>query len=124
MLGLLAGNWLTHVYTDHMEETVYQALADVALSSIENAFRDIDVDVVDCERSGDVITLLLKGGTRCVINTQRPTRQIWMAAEARGWHFSYDPHSKRWIDDKGHGLELFAQLAAIVKNATGEEIVV
>ncbi len=105
-----------------MEESVYQALADLALSSIENAFRDTDVDVVDCERSGDVLTILLKGSTRCVINTQRPTRQIWMAAEARAWHFSYDAESKSWMDDKGQGVELFAHLAALIKRVAGEQI--
>lgn len=110
------------MYTDEMDESVYQRLADVALSKIENAFRDIDVDVVDCERTGDVITLILSGAKRCVINTQRPTRQIWMAAEARAWHFSYDDARAQWFDDKGMGLELFSQLAEIVKRSTGADI--
>jgi len=105
-----------------MEESVYQRLAEVALSRIENAFRDIDVDVVDCERTGDVITLIFAGGKRCILNTQRPTRQIWMAADARAWHFSYDEARAQWFDDKGAGIELFAHLADVVKRSTGADI--
>src|SRR5271154_4697349 len=104
-----------------MDETTYEALAEKALRKIGDAFADVDPDLVDCESAGDVITLTLAGARKCVVNTQRPTRQIWLAANARAWHFSWDGASEKWLDDKGRG-ELFATLSMLVKDAAGIEV--
>ena len=105
-----------------MDESRYQQLADAALRTIESMLDDVDADDVDVERSGDVITLTFRDKRKCVVNTQRPTRQIWLAANARAWHFGYDEPSKRWLDDKGQGVELFARVAAIVKEHAGVDV--
>lgn len=105
-----------------MDESRYQKLADVALRTIESMFEDVDADLVDIDRSGDVLTLTFAGKKKAVINTQRPTRQIWLAANARAWHFSFDEAATRWIDDKGQGVELLAQIAAIVKESAGVDV--
>jgi CyaY protein len=96
-----------------MDEQSYQHLADEALKKIAGAFEDVDADDCDCELAGDVLTLTFKGNKRCVVNTQRPTRQMWLAANARAWHFSYE--NGKWMDDKGRGDELFSTVARISK---------
>jgi CyaY protein len=105
-----------------MDESRYQRLADDALAKIETMLEDVDAEDVDVERSGDVLTLTFKSGKKCVVNTQRPTRQIWLAANARAWHFGYDEASARWVDDKGQGVELIGQVAAIVKQNAGIDL--
>lgn len=105
-----------------MDEATYLRLADEAFRTIGDAFEDVDPDAVDCEAAGDVVTLTLRGGKKYVVNTQRPTRQIWLAAAARAWHFSYDERSRRWLDDKGTGDELYAVLARVVREAAGVEV--
>jgi CyaY protein len=105
-----------------MDESTYQRLADAAFRTIGDAFENVDPELVDCESAGDVVTLTLRGGKRCVVNTQRPARQIWLAANARAWHFSYEPGGGRWMDDKGQGDELFATIARIVKESTGADV--
>lgn len=105
-----------------MDERAYQHLADDALKRIEDALKDVDADDVDVERSGDVVTLTFKGNKRCVMNTQRPTRQIWLAANARAWHFSYDAGRDAWLDDKQPGVELFATVEDVVKQGSGVAI--
>ncbi len=105
-----------------MDETRFQHMADEVFRAVERAFEDVDADLVDCETAGDVLTLGFKGGKRCVLNTQRPTRQLWLAANARAWHFSYDDATKTWMDDKGKGSELFATIASIVKEQAGIDI--
>lgn len=102
-----------------MDETRYQQFADEAFRALETMLADVDAEAVDVERSGDVLTLTFADGKKCVINTQRPTRQIWLAANARAWHFSYDEGGATWLDDKGRGVELFSQVAAIVKEHAG-----
>lgn len=102
-----------------MDESRYQKLADEALHGIESMLEDVDAEDVDIERSGDVLTLTFKNGKKCVVNTQRPTRQIWLAANARAWHFGWDDGKARWLDDKGQGVELLGQVASIVKETAG-----
>ena len=110
-----------------MDESRYQQLADVALRAIENMLEDVDAEQVDIERSGDVLTLTFPGRKKAVLNTQRPTRQIWLAANARAWHFDFEEPKEstaagRWMDDKGQGVELLAQIAAIVKDNAGIDL--
>ena len=100
-----------------MDESRYQRLADLALRSIENMLDDVDAEVVDIERAGDVVTLTFADRKKAVINTQRPTRQIWMAANSRAWHFSYDVARAVWIDDKDPATELYATLSRILREA-------
>jgi CyaY protein len=105
-----------------MDETTYLRLADEVFRTIGDAFEDVDPDAVDCEAAGDVVTLALKGGKKFVVNTQRPTRQIWLAAASRAWHFSYDEASKRWMDDKGSGEDLYGVLARVVLEGAGVDV--
>lgn len=108
-----------------MDESRYQVLADEALSAIEDLFADVDAEVVDLERAGGVLTLTFARGPKAVVNTQRPTRQIWLAANARAWHFGWEEApggGGRWVDDKGQGIELLAQIAAVVKESAGIDL--
>jgi CyaY protein len=108
-----------------MDDRAYQHLADDALKHIEDALKDVDAEDIDCERSGDVLTLTFKSGARCVVNTQRPTRQMWLAANARAWHFAWEEGAKKWIDDKGEKtpdgapLDLFGAVSRIVRESSG-----
>jgi len=107
-----------------MDEPRYQQLADLALRAIETMLEDVDAETVDLARSGDVLTLTFANRTKAVINTQRPTRQIWVAANARAWHFDFEEPAAaggagRWMDDKSQGVELLGQIAAIVKESAG-----
>jgi len=98
-----------------MDEPSYQKLADKTLRRVEDMFRDVDPDDADYDRAGDVLTFTFRDGTKCVLNTQRPTRQLWLAAKASAWHFAYDANHDRWIDEKGTGIELFAKLVEIAR---------
>ena len=106
-----------------MDESTYQKLADDTFRAIGDAFEDVDPELVDCESAGDVVTLTLRGGRRCVVNTQRPVRQIWLAANARAWHFSWDEPTRSWLDDKGRGEDLYSTLVRLVKEGAGVDVV-
>jgi CyaY protein len=105
-----------------MDESRYHQLVSEAFRRIQDAFDDVDPDDADVYMAGDVLTIAFRNGVKCVINTQRPTRQIWLAARASAWHFSYDAGSSRWLDDKGRGDELFGCVRAIVKDNAGVEV--
>ncbi len=105
-----------------MDEQQYQKRADATFKRIEDLLDTVDAEDVDLERSGDVITLTFKNRGKCIINTQRPTRQIWLAAGSRAWHF--DAAGDAWIDDKDKTTELFATIARIVKEQAGVDLAV
>lgn len=105
-----------------MDDKRYQELASEVFRAIEDLFEDVDAEDVDLDRAGDVLTLTFKGGKKAIVNTQRPTRQIWLAANARAWHFDFDEAGARWVDDKGQGVELVGQIKTIVKETAGIEL--
>jgi CyaY protein len=105
-----------------MDEARYLQVVDQTFRRIQDAFDDVDPDVVDAYMAGDVLTLAFRNGVKCVINTQRPVRQVWLAARANAWHFDYDEATGRWVDDKGRGEELFALVTRIVKENTGLDV--
>ncbi len=103
-----------------MDERRYLDLADAALKRVVSAFDDVELDEADVDTAGDVVTITLRpgaAGKKVVLNTQRPTRQLWLAGGGRAWHFSYDESGARWLDDKGHGDELFGTLGRICSEA-------
>jgi CyaY protein len=75
--------------------------------------------VAEVSVAGDVLTITYRGGTRCVVNTQRPTRQIWLAARSRGWHFGFDEVSGEWLDDHGTGMELYRCVEEVTRETVG-----
>lgn len=109
-------------YSGRMNESEYQRRADDVFKRVQDLFEDVDPDLADAYSAGDVVTVTFADRSRCVINTQRATHQIWMAYSASAWHFRHDPAADRWEDDKGRGDELFATLAAIVREAAGVEL--
>ncbi len=102
-----------------MDETAYRARVDQAFRVISDAFEDVDAEQADIDSAGDVLTITFANGKRCVVNTQRPVHQIWLAGGKSAWHFSFDETTQRWLDDKGHNAELFATLAQIVAQESG-----
>ena len=103
-----------------MDEQTYLKLADATFARLEDMFEDVDADDVDCERSGDVLTLTFKNGKKCIINTQRPTRQIWLAAGVNAWHFVHAPdRGGAWVDEKDPSQELFTTISRVVKEQSG-----
>jgi len=105
-----------------MEEREFEKRAADAFKRVLDLFEEIDAEDADVEPSGDVIRIDYRGGSRVVLNTQRPARQLWLAGGSRAWHFSFDPQLGQWLDDKGRGEELYATLAALTRSAIGRDL--
>jgi CyaY protein len=102
-----------------LDESHYLRLAHDVFRKLVDGFESIDIDDADLDVAGDVVTITFATGRKCIVNTQRPVRQIWLAGGQRAWHFSFDEASGRWLCDKGSGDELFATVARIVTEAAG-----
>lgn len=105
-----------------MDEALYnQRVARVFERLIAAADR-IDPDLLEADSTGDMVTFTSPRGDKCVVNTQRAVRQVWVAGSAQGIHFSWDEASGTWRDDKGKGLELFSFVAQVVQELCGQPL--
>lgn len=102
-----------------MTETEFTELAEQTLDAIEAAIESTDADI-ESQRSGNVLTLELANGSRIVVNSQAPMRQIWVAAKSGGFHFARA--DDKWRDTRDDA-ELFAALSRIVSAQSGLSVV-
>ncbi len=105
-----------------LDEVTYNQFVSAAFKRILAAADALDPDVLEADSTGDMVTLTAASREKCIINTQRAVRQIWVAGLGQGIHFSYHPESSSWRDDKGKGLELFRFVSDVVRGICGEEL--
>lgn len=93
-------------------EADYDALAARELDRLVAALDALEPEV-EAELSSGILTIELAGGRRCVVNSHRAARQIWMAADATAWHFDWDPDSGTWVACRT-GEELWSALGSVL----------
>ena len=102
-----------------ISEQVYSAAAARELGQLLEAL-DVLGDEVDVELSSDILTIEFPTRDRCVINSHRAARQIWMAANRSAWHFDYRPNGT-WLATKT-GEELWSVISRIVSEKLGRSV--
>lgn len=98
-----------------MSESEFLAAAERTLEAIESAVAACDSDI-DATRAGNVLTLELADGSKVVVNSQAPMRQIWVAARSGGFHYEW--RDGLWRDTRD-GSELFAALSRVISAQGG-----
>lgn len=96
-------------------ESDFIAAAERTLTAIEEAIEDCDADL-EAARSGNVLTIELADGSKIIVNSQVPMRQIWVAAKSGGFHYEW--RDGAWRDTRD-GTELFAALSRVVSAQGG-----
>jgi CyaY protein len=89
------------------DESDFIAAAERTLDAIEAAIEASGADI-DATRSGNVLTVELADGSKIIVNSQTPMRQIWVAARSGGHHYEW--RDGAWRDTRD-GTELFAALS-------------
>ena len=102
-----------------MTETEFMAVSQQVIDSIEEAFDASGIDV-DLERKGDgILEIEFENGSKIVINSQTPMRQIWVAAKSGGFHFAL--HGVVWTDTRS-GEPLQALLTRVTSEQSGQTV--
>jgi CyaY protein len=99
-----------------MELKDFHKVSAKALAHIDEGLGGLELDELDVQLAGDVLTLSFADGARYVINAHSAAGQIWMAAGTQAWHF--DLEGDRWIARK-NGDELMATVARVVGGKLG-----
>jgi CyaY protein len=96
-----------------MDRSRFVKLSTAALEHIDNVLGDLELDGIDVDLAGDVLTISFTDGTKFIINSHSAAGQIWMAADNAAWHFDYDETSQTWVAKKT-GDELMQTVAKTV----------
>jgi len=107
-----------------MSESEFLALAEATLTQIEAALdrlNDEDVLDVECSRSGNVLEIeFIDNGTKIIVNSQAPMREMWVAARSGGFH--YKRVGDEWVNTRD-GSELFTALSGMASEQAGATVV-
>ena len=107
-----------------MSESEFLALAEATLTQIATALdrlNDEDVLDVECSRSGNVLEIeFIDNGTKIIVNSQAPMREMWVAARSGGFH--YKRVGDEWLNTRD-GSELFAALSGMASEQAGAPVV-
>jgi CyaY protein len=82
---------------------------------------DFDPDEVDYSTADGSVTMEFPDGGKFILSRQSATKQVWLAAEAHGWHYTFDAAKGGWFDDKD-GHHLYTRLAEVVGDRIGHEV--
>ena len=104
-----------------MDRAQFNEKAGRIFTGLVRVFDELDPDVVEAERSGDILKLIFHDGMQFILNTQSAAHQIWLAGASRGWHFDYDEQRDSWVCGKS-GDELFETLESMVSEKLGEKL--
>jgi CyaY protein len=106
-----------------MNESTYHQLVDELLSHLDAAFENVDPDLAESDYAQGMLVVTFRQGHKLIVSPQTPLRQIWAAFRDRAWHFALDEASRRWLDDRGQGVEIAALVASLAREHAGVEIV-
>ncbi|HEC19146.1 MAG TPA: iron donor protein CyaY [Gammaproteobacteria bacterium] len=101
-----------------MDAGEFNQKVDETLAAIEDALEDSDADL-DWDTVGGILTIECSDGSQVIINRQAPSRQIWVAARAGGFHFDYHPAEDCW---KQGDEELFSLIGRCLSEQSGETV--
>jgi CyaY protein len=104
-----------------MDDKTFAALAEATMGRVLAALDRQDPDVVEAVLEAGVVKIGFPAGPPFILNTQRPTREMWLAADRHAWHFKWDGTS--WVDGKS-GDELYATIARVVSVRTGTVVAI
>lgn len=105
--------------SDTMDETTFLQLSKDLIGRVRAALDTQDPDVVECVPEADVVKIAFPSGLPYVMNTQRPVKEIWLAADRTAWHFRYDGTAWR---DKRNNDELLDTMNRLIKARAGVDL--
>ncbi len=105
-----------------MTDLEYLDQAEALLRAVESACDRIndesDTDI-DNQRTGGMVTLTFANRSQIIINLQKPLHEVWMAAQAGGFH--YKLQEGQWRDTKD-ASEFFDRLEACARQQSGQTL--
>ncbi len=105
-----------------MELSKYKSKAAELFEQLQDRLDEYE-DAIDYDYGSAKLVIRFEQapGVVYVINTQQAALQIWVAGEAKAWHFDWDEENSIWFDSKNE-VELFAMLSSAFSRLTKERV--
>lgn len=107
------------------DESAFRRKVAAVLRDLARQVDAIDTDALDWRIADGVLHVEVEGGGVVVLSQQVPTREIWLSAERRAWHFRAraddGPGDGAWVE-RDTGEALGAVLSGIFSRAMGAEV--
>jgi CyaY protein len=89
---------------DLSDERAFRDAVSRTLGALIRQLDELDTDEIDARLTeGNVTTTFEQGGT-FMLSQQTPTRELWLSANLRAWHFRWD--GARWVErDSGEPMD-------------------
>ena len=107
-----------------MDAQEFTKRAYPALEHIDEVLGGLELEELDSDLAGDVLTLEFSDGGKFILNAHGAARQVWLAAGTTAWHFDYQEDGQadgRWVATKT-GDELMSTVARVVGEKLGRKI--
>jgi len=104
-----------------MDEKEYLQRADECLHAVAKWLETLDPAEVDYTTGDGVVSIEFPDGGKFILSRQAATKQIWLAAGARAWHYNFNDATARWIDDRD-AHDLHGRLAEAISERIGRTI--
>ena len=104
-----------------MDDREFLKAAEECLGKVAKWLEDFDPDEADYSAADGSLTIEFPDGGKFILSRQAATHQVWLAAEAHGWHYNFDPRAERWKDDRD-GHDLYERLAQVVGEKIGRSV--
>jgi len=104
-----------------MDDNEFLKVADECLGKVAKWLEGFDPDEADYSAQDGSVTIEFPDGGKFIVSRQSATKQIWLAAEAHGWHYNFDVATGGWRDDKD-GHDLYERLAEVLSDRLGHPV--
>jgi|SRR5580658_504350 CyaY protein len=104
-----------------MDDREFSARSDACLSRVAKWLEEFDPDDVDYSTADGSVTMEFPDGAKFILSRQSATKQVWLAAQSHGYHYSYDLAHDAWIDDKDRH-DLYERLAEVIGEKIGHPV--
>ncbi len=101
-----------------MTETEFLTHSEAIFDHIDDSLAQTDLDI-DCQKSGNVLTLESDDGEQIIINRHTPNQEMWIAAKSGGYHFALQ--NGQWLATRDQS-EFFAVLNQVISTLLDEEV--
>ena len=92
------------------DESGFRQEVDRTLKALLQQIDELDPDRVDARLAAGSLTVQFEGGGTFVLSQQTPTRELWLSANLRAWHFDKRDGAWRERDSREDMLQVLDRL--------------
>lgn len=104
---------------DFDTEAGFRNSVETLLKTLLSQLDECDPDLLDPAMTTGNLVLRFSSGATFVLSQQAPTRELWLSANLRAWHFVHE--AGRWVE-RDTGEDMLALLSGLIGEKLGTSL--